>query len=150
MAAGLGTRMKSARPKHLHAVLGRRMLDWVLAAAEPLEPSALVVVCGETTRDELRATLPATVSVAVQAQPLGTGDAVASARPVLDGFDGDLLVLSGDTPLLTVDLLRDLVAEHHARHADVTVLTSEPPDPRSYGRVLRDPDGRLAGIVEAS
>jgi bifunctional UDP-N-acetylglucosamine pyrophosphorylase / glucosamine-1-phosphate N-acetyltransferase len=150
MAAGLGTRMKSARPKHLHDVLGRRLLDWVLAAAEPLEPSPLVVVCAETTRDELRQTLPLSVSVAVQEQPLGTGHAVAAARPFFDGFDGDLLVLSGDTPLLTPDLLRDLVAEHRAREADVTVLSSEPPDPRSYGRVLRDRDGRLAGIVEAS
>src|SRR5262245_56240214 len=105
MAAGLGTRMKSARPKHLHDVLGRRLLDWVLAAAAPLEPSPLVVVCAEATRAELRQTLPEVVDVVVQERPLGTGDAVATARPVLDGFDGDLLVLSGDTPLLTTELL---------------------------------------------
>jgi bifunctional UDP-N-acetylglucosamine pyrophosphorylase/glucosamine-1-phosphate N-acetyltransferase len=149
MAAGLGTRMKSRRPKHLHDVLGRRLLDWVLLAAQPLEPSPYVVVCSDETRDELERTLPERVEVVVQERPLGTGDAVASARRVLEGSDGDLLVLSGDTPLLMPDLLEDLVAEHRRLEAAVTVLSFEPPDPRSYGRVLRDGDGRLAGIVEA-
>ena len=86
----------------------------------------------------------------VQERPLGTGDAVASARSALEGSDGDLLVLSGDTPLLTTEMLEDLVAEHRRPEAAVTVLSFEPADPRSYGRVLRDGDGRLAGIVEAA
>ena len=150
MAAGLGTRMKSVRPKHLHDVLGRRLVDWVLLAALPLEPAPFVVVCSDETREELERTLPEGVSVVVQERPLGTGDAVASARPALEGSDGDLLVLSGDTPLLTTDLLEDLVAEHRRLEAAVTVLSFEPADPRSYGRVLRDGDGRLAGIVEAA
>ena len=150
MAAGLGTRMKSVRPKHLHDVLGRRLVDWVLLAALPLEPAPFVVVCSDETREELERTLPEGVSVVVQERPLGTGDAVGSARPALEGSDGDLLVLSGDTPLLTTDLLEDLVAEHRRLEAAVTVLSFEPADPRSYGRVLRDGDGRLAGIVEAA
>jgi bifunctional UDP-N-acetylglucosamine pyrophosphorylase/glucosamine-1-phosphate N-acetyltransferase len=150
MAAGLGTRMKSARPKHLHGLLGRRLLDWVLAAAEPLRPSPFVVVCSEPAREELERTLPGSVRVVVQEQPRGTGDAVASARDALEGIEGDLLVLSGDTPLLTTELLGDLVAEHRRQDAAVTVLSFEPPDPRQYGRILRGPDGRLAGIVEAT
>jgi bifunctional UDP-N-acetylglucosamine pyrophosphorylase/glucosamine-1-phosphate N-acetyltransferase len=149
MAAGLGTRMKSARPKHLHEALGRRLLDWVLLAAEPLEPSPFVVVCSRDTKEELEGTLPDRVSVVVQERALGTGDAVASTRAALEGCAGDLLVLSGDTPLLTPDLLGGLVAEHRRREAAVTVLSFEPADPRSYGRVLRDGDGQLAGIVEA-
>jgi bifunctional UDP-N-acetylglucosamine pyrophosphorylase/glucosamine-1-phosphate N-acetyltransferase len=142
--------MKSARPKHMHDVLGRRLLDWVLTAAAPLAPSPFVVVCSGATREELARALPEGASLAVQEQPLGTGDAVASARPALDRADGDLLVLSGDTPLLTTDLLQDLVAEHRRQEAAVTVLSFEPPDPRAYGRVLRDGEGRLAAIVEAT
>ena len=92
MAAGLGTRMKSAVPKHLHPLLGRRMVDWALDAVRPLAPSPLVVVSSPETREELAAD---GVEVAVQAEPRGTGDAVAAARGALEGFEGDVLVLPG-------------------------------------------------------
>jgi bifunctional UDP-N-acetylglucosamine pyrophosphorylase/glucosamine-1-phosphate N-acetyltransferase len=85
----------------------------------------------------------------VQHEPRGTGDAVASARAALDSFDGDVLVLSGDTPLLTSGLLIELVAEHRRAAADVTVLSFEPGEPGAYGRVLRDIGSALRGIVEA-
>ena len=150
MAAGLGTRMRSARPKHLHPLLGRPLLDWVLRAAGPLSPRPLVVVCSPETEAELASELHDSAVLAVQQEPRGTGDAVASAREALAGFDGDLLVLSGDTPLLTADVLRGLVDEHRARGADVTVLSFVPDDPRAYGRVVRDDDGTLVGIVEAA
>lgn len=150
MAAGLGTRMRSARPKHLHEILGRRLLDWVLAAAAPLRPEPFVVVCSGQAVGEIEGTLPDGVSIAVQEEPLGTGDAVRSAKRQLDGFEGDLLVLSGDTPLLTSELLGSLVAAHRTSEATVTVLSFEPADPRAYGRILRDAEGRLARIVEAS
>ena len=149
MAGGLGTRMKSSRPKHVHEVLGRRLVDWVIAAVEPLAPQPLVLVCSPATRPELEGTLGADVTIATQERPLGTGDAAASARPALDGFEGDLLVLPGDTPRLRPETLEALVAEHHAADAAVTVLTFEPPDPGAYGRVVRDDAGRLRGIVEA-
>jgi bifunctional UDP-N-acetylglucosamine pyrophosphorylase/glucosamine-1-phosphate N-acetyltransferase len=141
--------MRSARPKHLHEILGLRLLDWVLAAAVPLEPGRLVVVTSPASRESLDGSLPAGVELAVQERPLGTGDAVAAARGALDGFAGDLLVLSGDTPLLTTDVLGDLLRTHRERRAAVTVLSFEPPEPRAYGRVLRDGDGSLTGIVEA-
>src|SRR5829696_5548918 len=89
MAAGLGTRMRSERPKHLHELLGRRMVDWTLAALRPLEPERLVLVCSPETRDELGEG----VEVAVQEVPRGTGDAVAAARGALENFDGDVLVV---------------------------------------------------------
>ena len=150
MAAGMGTRMRSARPKHVHELLGRRLVDWVLAAAAPLQASPFVVVCSPDGRAELEQGLPAGASIAVQREPRGTGDAVASARPALEGVHGDLLVLSGDTPLLTPELLSDLLEEHRRSASAVTVLSFEPADPRSYGRVLRDDGGRLVGIVEAA
>src|SRR6478672_2015264 len=106
MAGGLGTRMRSALPKHLHPILGRRMVDWVLEAARPLDPSPLVVVASPDTASSFDG-----VDVAVQERPLGTGDAVRSAREALSGAD-DVLVLSGDTPLLTTELLEGLLGTH--------------------------------------
>src|SRR6185503_19297512 len=121
MAGGLGTRMKSETPKHLHPLLGRRMVDWVLASAEPLGASPVVVVCSPQTEDAMRASLDGSVTLAVQPQARGTGDAVASARGALDGFDGDVLVLSGDTPMLRAELLADLVEAHRAGDAAATI-----------------------------
>src|SRR5438105_6872 len=144
MAGGLGTRMRSATPKHLHPLLGRRMVDWVLEAARPLEPKPLVVVASPDTAEAFGG-----VAVAVQEQPLGTGDAIRSARPQLDGSARDVLVLSGDTPLLTTELLEQLLTAHRAEEAVATVLSFSPPDVRNYGRVLRDGDGNLRAIVEA-
>jgi bifunctional UDP-N-acetylglucosamine pyrophosphorylase/glucosamine-1-phosphate N-acetyltransferase len=148
MAAGLGTRMRSDRPKHLHALLGRRVLDWVVAATAPLEPDPLVVVCSPDSRKELALTLPDDVELAVQEEPRGTGDAVAAARPVLEDFSGDVLVLDGAAPLLTPSVLEELVTEHRRDKAAVTVLSIEPSDPLPYGRVLRGEDGKLCAIVE--
>ncbi len=147
MAAGLGTRMRSQLPKHLHPLLGRRLMDWSIEAGRALGPSPLVVVLSPETADAAGQIAGATV--AVQRKPRGTGDAVASAREALESFDGDVLVLSGDTPLLTAELLQGLVARHRQANADVTVLSFEPADPGAYGRVLRAPDGALRGIVEA-
>lgn len=149
MAAGLGTRMRSQRPKHLHPLLGRRLVDWVVEAARPLGPAPLVVVTSPETKDALEATLPEGVTLAIQAEPRGTGDAAAAARPALEGFEGDVLVLAGDAPLLTEDVLRGLVATHREKEAAVTVLSFESDEPYPYGRIVRDQGGRLRAIVEA-
>jgi bifunctional UDP-N-acetylglucosamine pyrophosphorylase/glucosamine-1-phosphate N-acetyltransferase len=148
MAAGLGTRMRSERPKHLHPLLGRRLLDWSIAPVLPLRPDPLVVVCSPGTKDELDGTLPPGATLAVQSDPKGTGDAVAAARPELDGFDGDVFVLDGAAPLLTTELLEALLAEHRASDASVTVLSIEPDEPLPYGRIVRDENGALKAVVE--
>jgi bifunctional UDP-N-acetylglucosamine pyrophosphorylase/glucosamine-1-phosphate N-acetyltransferase len=145
MAGGLGTRMKSATPKHLHPLLGRRMVDWVIRAAQEAGVERVVVIASPDT-----AGLFDGVEVAVQQQPLGTGDAVRSARETLAGTAGDVLVLNGDVPGLPPALVRDLVETHRREGAAGTVLAFEPPDARSYGRVVRGDDGRLARIVEAA
>jgi len=144
MAGGLGTRMRSATPKHLHPILGRRMVDWVLEAAQPLGPDPLVVIASPDSRDVF-----GDRPVAVQERALGTGDAVRSARGAV-GAAGSLLVLSGDTPLLTTELLRALLETHVREQAAATVLTFEPADARAYGRVVRAANGTVAAIVEAS
>jgi len=147
MAAGLGTRMKSARPKHLHPLLGRPLVWWALAAVGELEPDRTVVVCSPGT-DELRALLPAGAELAVQAEPRGTGDAVEAARGALDGFDGDVLVLPGDAPLFTGETLRPLVEAHRSGRPALTLLSVELQRPLPYGRIVRNDDGSLARIVE--
>jgi len=144
MAAGLGTRMRSATPKHLHPLLGRRMVDWVLRTARELDADPLVVVVAPSTSDAFEG-----VDVALQETPLGTGDAVRSAQAALEGVE-EVLVLSGDTPLLTSALLRDLLDTHRREDAAAAVLSFEPGDPREYGRVVRNGSGALAAIVEAA
>jgi bifunctional UDP-N-acetylglucosamine pyrophosphorylase / glucosamine-1-phosphate N-acetyltransferase len=142
MAAGLGTRMKSATPKHLHPLLGRRLVDWVVAAVEPLAADPLVLVVAPDAVDAFDG-----ANVAVQEQPLGTGDSLRAAREKVASAR-QLLVVSGDHPRLSSDLLRQLVEEHRRSGATATVLSFEPPDPLAYGRIVRGDDGRLKQIVE--
>jgi bifunctional UDP-N-acetylglucosamine pyrophosphorylase/glucosamine-1-phosphate N-acetyltransferase len=148
MAAGLGTRMRSRRPKHLHELLGRRMLDWALDAVLPLEPAPLVVVVSPEMREELEGTLPDGAELTLQDEPRGTGDAVASALGALDGFEGDVLVVPGDAPLLAPELAHELIETHRREGAAVTLLSIETEKRLPYGRVVRDGDGRVQRIVE--
>jgi bifunctional UDP-N-acetylglucosamine pyrophosphorylase / glucosamine-1-phosphate N-acetyltransferase len=145
MAAGLGTRMRSETPKHLHPLLGRRLVDWVIDTAVALRAEPLVVV---TSAEAEEAIADAGVTVAVQPEARGTGDAVATARTALAGFAGDVLVLSGDSPLLTPELLERLVGAHRESGAAATVLTFEPARPLPYGRIVRDGKGNVRAIVE--
>ena len=145
MAGGLGTRMKSATPKHLHPLLGRRMVDWVIAAARDAGVTRVVVVASPDSAGSYDG-----LEVAVQEQALGTGDAVRAARPALEGSGGDVVVLNGDVPALTPETVLALVDAHRRAGAAATVLSFEPADVRAYGRIVRDGHGRLARIVEAA
>ncbi len=142
MAAGLGTRMKSATVKHLHPLLGRRLVDWVVEAVRPLGADPLVLVVSPDAAGAFEG-----IDVAVQEKPLGTGDSLRAARTKV-GAAHELLVVSGDHPRLSSRLLDQLVTKHRASAATATVLSFEPPDPRAYGRIVRDGDGRLEAIVE--
>jgi bifunctional UDP-N-acetylglucosamine pyrophosphorylase/glucosamine-1-phosphate N-acetyltransferase len=137
--------MRSETPKHLHQLLGKRLVDWVIDAVRPLDPGKLVVVTSPETTDALA---QESAIVAVQQEPRGTGDAIAAAREALAGFEGDVLVLSGDAPLVTPELLQGLVDAHRKSAAAATVLTFEPGRPLPYGRIVRDADGNVRAIVE--
>ena len=143
MAGGLGTRMRSSVPKHLHPLLGRRVIDWVLDAARGAGAERVVVVASPESAGAYSGS-----EVAIQEEPLGTGDAVASARGALEGFDGNLLVLDAAAPLLTAEHLGDLVAEHERQGGAVTILSFEPRAPLPYGRIVRGADGAVEAIVE--
>ncbi|MPZ72292.1 MAG: UDP-N-acetylglucosamine diphosphorylase/glucosamine-1-phosphate N-acetyltransferase [Nitriliruptorales bacterium] len=149
LAAGKGTRFKSELPKVLHAATGRTMLRWVLEALRPLSLDRIVVVVGhgaDAVRAEAEAAgMPGLVTVE-QVEQNGTGHAVrvVADAGALDDVD-NVLVVPGDSPLLTPQALGDLLDCHQG---GVTMLTAELDDPTGYGRVLRDHDGRVTGVVE--
>ena len=151
MAAGLGTRMKSAIPKVLHEIGGRSLVGHAVVTARALAPEHLVVVVGngrELVEAHLKDVDP-DARTAVQEQQLGTGDAVrAGLTAVPADFDGSVIVTSGDVPLLEAETLHELIADHDKQGNAVTVLTARVADPTGYGRIILGADGTVAGIVE--
>jgi len=148
LAAGKGKRMKSDLAKVLHPVHGLPMVVYVIRAVRRAGSERIILVIGHQ-RDRVRAALEdQEVEFAVQAEQLGTAHALAQTEEMLAGEHGDLLVLAGDTPLLTGRTLRLLVDRHRRTGAAATVLTAVLEDPAGYGRIVRTPDGLLDAIVE--
>ncbi|WP_405582455.1 bifunctional UDP-N-acetylglucosamine diphosphorylase/glucosamine-1-phosphate N-acetyltransferase GlmU [Streptomyces sp. NBC_01190] len=154
LAAGEGTRMKSATPKVLHTLCGRSLVGHVVAASRALEPAHLVVVVGharEQVAGHLAGLDPAALT-AVQHEQNGTGHAVRIGLDELTGqgvaLDGTVVVTYGDTPLLTAETLATLVSAHESDGNAVTVLTAQVPDPTGYGRIIRGAGGDVTAIVE--
>jgi bifunctional UDP-N-acetylglucosamine pyrophosphorylase / glucosamine-1-phosphate N-acetyltransferase len=150
LAAGEGKRVKSSRSKLLHEVAGYSMLSYAVTAATAVQPEHVVVVVGHL-RDQVEehlAEIAPHVLIAVQEEQLGTGHAVQVALGQLADLDGDVIVTYGDVPMLTGETLAALLSEHRTRQAMVTVLTAEVADPTGYGRILRDSEGMVRGIVE--
>jgi bifunctional UDP-N-acetylglucosamine pyrophosphorylase / glucosamine-1-phosphate N-acetyltransferase len=150
LAAGEGKRMKSSRSKLLHEVAGHSMLSYAVTAATTMQPEHIMVVIGHR-RDQVEAHLAEIaphVLTAVQEQQLGTGHAVQVALDQLTDLSGDVIVTMGDVPMLSGETLTALLVEHRTSEAAATVLTAMAPDPTGYGRILRDVDGMVTGIVE--
>ncbi len=147
LAAGLGTRMKSDVPKVLHDVCGRPMLLYVLDAALALSPDRLVVVTGPD-QEEIVEILPGGCERAVQQERRGTGDAVRAGLEALEGFEGNVMVLYGDVPLVHAAFVGDLLQRHLDSDAAATLTTARLEDPAHYGRIVRDQDGGMVCIVE--
>ena len=146
LAAGEGTRMKSDRHKVLHPIAGRPMLLHLLAGVEALAPERIVVVAG-AKREQVAAAVAGRATIAVQAEQRGTAHAVLAARDALAGFDGDVLVVFGDAPLVATRTMRRLL-EALTDDAGVAVLGFRPADPGAYGRIVADSDSRIVKMVE--
>ena len=157
LAAGEGTRMRSSRPKPLHHICGRPMVLYVLDAAAQENVMATVVVVGhgatwveksvsERAREDVR------ITFVEQHEQLGTGHAVSVALPTLseamNGADGDVLILPGDTPLLRQSTIARLLEQHREKDAAITVLTAVVDDPSGYGRIIHAKNGSISRIVE--
>lgn len=148
LAAGEGTRMKSAMPKVLHPLLDRPILAYVLNCLHAAGIGRVAVVVGHGAQQVETYLAKHGVETVIQEEQLGTGHAVMSAADAFSDFSGALLVISGDTPLLRPDTVGQLLWEHEERTAAATILTSVPPDPTGYGRVVRDEEGKITRIVE--
>lgn len=151
MAAGLGTRMKSNRAKVLHELGGAPLIAYVVRAAQALEPRAIITIVGHQAEEVERAVLAEIGELAgfvVQEKQRGTGDAVESARSVLENSDSLVLVLSGDVPMIRVETLQKLIEHHYNTGAACSILSVRLENPTGYGRIIRDNNGEFRKIVE--
>jgi bifunctional UDP-N-acetylglucosamine pyrophosphorylase/glucosamine-1-phosphate N-acetyltransferase len=149
LAAGKSTRMKSQLAKVLHLIMGRPMLAYALGTLQQLDLTNIGVVVGYQAEAVAAAFAAYGVKFITQEPQLGTGHAVQVAMPALEGFQGTVLVLCGDVPLVKADTLAALCQQHQDSGAALTILTAVLPDAASYGRMVRDAQGRILKIVEA-
>lgn len=147
LAAGKGTRMKSKLPKVLHNVCGGTMLSYVLDAAHSAGVRRIIVVVGYGA-DRVARGVAGRAQIVHQSEQLGTAHALLQAGPFLSDFNGHLLVLCGDTPLIEAGTLAELIQSHRSTGAAATVLTASLEDPAGYGRVVRDSQGGVVKIIE--
>lgn len=147
LAAGKGTRMNSQLPKVLHTICGTAMIDHVMAALAPLNADAIYVVTGHL-HEQVKAHIGARAQCILQKERLGTAHAVRMVRPKLENFDGDVLIVCGDAPLIKSESLIELVQRRRSHHTSCVVMTTTLPDPHGYGRIVRNRNGTIRKIVE--
>ncbi len=149
MAAGKGTRMQRKDvPKVCNVLLGKPLIRYVVDQARAIHPEKIVVIVGHLREQVVAAVKGPGVFFAVQEPQLGTAHAVEMTRPEFNGFDGDILVLSGDAPLLQMETLRRLITTHQSGNYAATMLVARAPDPTGYGRVIRTAQGLFEHVVE--
>ena len=148
LAAGRGVRMNSELPKVLHPILKKPMLRYVLDAADGVSPERVVLVLGHGSKLIKDTVSDYPVETVIQQPQLGTGHAVLCCEDVLRGFSGDILILSGDVPSVSVTTLREFTDSHTKCGADVSFVSAVVDDPGGYGRVIRDSEGKVLCVVE--
>ena len=149
LAAGRGTRMKSTLPKVVHPLGGRTLVERAIDSVEALEPSRRLVIVGYGA-DQVKVALQHRTDVEFieQTEQLGTGHAAQQVIPALQDFEGDLLILNGDVPLLRPETLAQLLETHRQQQNAATILTAILPNPKGYGRVFCDAQHHLESIIE--
>ena len=148
MAAGKGTRMKSDLAKVLHEINGRPMVHYVIDLARKVGSDKVILIIGHQKEKVEELCRQKNVEFVIQEEQLGTGHAVRMAEPNLQNYNGDVLVLSGDVPMLTVKTIKKLINTHQSSGALSTLLTSVLDDPTGYGRIIRGNSGTISKIVE--
>src|SRR3989337_295915 len=148
LAAGLGKRMKSGLAKVLHPIAGMPMILYPVRVAEEISSERIIVVIGHQADRVQEALSGRDVEIVHQAEQRGTADAVRLAMESLKGYQGMIVILCGDVPLMTAKTISALIAAHQKGRASVTVLTTEVEDPTGYGRIVRQADGSIHKIVE--
>ncbi|MDP8228749.1 MAG: NTP transferase domain-containing protein [Candidatus Electryoneaceae bacterium] len=148
MAAGKGKRMKSDLPKVLHQLAGRPLVHHVIDLAGSVGSDRIILVVSHKKELVIESTKAKGVEWAIQKQPSGTGDAVDSCRSALHGYTGDVLILSGDVPMLRKETILKAYVLHQSTDAVATGFTFKPDNPKGYGRIIRGTLGDLLGIVE--
>jgi len=148
LAAGKGTRMKSDLPKVLHKINNKTMIEYVTAALEIPEVERIGIIVSDFTKPGIEQVLRDRVDFINQAQQLGTGHAVLSAQDWLEDFEDNLIVVVGDAPLITKELMQNLILKHKESNAACTLLSAIWEYPPAYGRVVRDTEGKMLRIVE--
>jgi len=150
LAAGKGTRMRSARPKVLHEVCGITLLECVIEAVQNAGISQIIVIVGDKKEEVKDSLKGVSVKIVEQQEQLGTAQAVLSARHLLSGLTDVVMVLNGDAPLIKPGTLKKLIVANAENDADMTLLTAFLDKPEGYGRILRDTHGCIKGIIEES
>jgi bifunctional UDP-N-acetylglucosamine pyrophosphorylase/glucosamine-1-phosphate N-acetyltransferase len=147
LAAGEGTRMKSGLSKVLHPLCGQPIIKYVLDSAKKINPEKITMVVGHKA-EQVRSTIGSAVEFVVQESQLGTGHAVKVAEKALVGFEGNLIILNGDTPLITPATIKKLIDFHNKNKSIATLLTTCLKNPHGYGRIIRNENGLVEKIVE--
>jgi UDP-N-acetylglucosamine pyrophosphorylase len=148
LAAGKGTRMKSDLPKVLHKINKKPLVHYVIEQANSVNSNPTVLIIGHEAELIKHETSNFNINYALQEQQLGTGHAVQQAEKALENFEGDVLILSGDVPLLTKETIKNLLDTHKSEKSIATVLTAHLDDPFGYGRLIRNESGTVNCIVE--
>ncbi|MBN1969826.1 MAG: NTP transferase domain-containing protein [Candidatus Delongbacteria bacterium] len=148
LAAGKGTRMKSDLPKVLHTINNKPLVHYVIEQAKGLDSEKIVLIVGYKGESVVESTESLGVDYAWQLEQLGTGHAVMMAEENLRSFDGNILILCGDVPLLSVKTLKELERNHELSKNAVTVLTTKLENPFGYGRIIKDANSSIKKIVE--
>lgn len=147
MAAGKGKRMKSNLPKVLHNLAGKPILNYVLDTVDQLEAKRKILIVGYKS-DHIRELIGDKIEYVEQKEQLGTAHAVLQTKRLLSDFKGDVLILSGDVPFLTVKILKKLLKYHQANNFCCTLVSTILKNPKGYGRIIRDKKGEINGIIE--
>lgn len=148
LAAGQGKRMKSDLPKVLHPINDRPMIHFVIDVAEEVNSSLIILVVGHKKEMVIEETSERNVKFAIQEEQLGTGHAVMQTREFFHDFNGEVLILSGDVPLLTEKTISSLIRDHQSQKPLATLLTAVVDNPTGYGRIVRNNKGLVEKIVE--